>query len=756
MPMTAPLFLESDSYISTLYLINSLSFGVQADVTLYDISGLLLTAKHLYLEPNSRQTTSIKKIISDGGFFAQAGSVEVVSPQNAHALLGQLSITRSGTNKAYLDEELFMPDVVGSQRLNAVIDRPENSPIVALTNVSTTATQNLHVACIPSSGVEINKIVTVQPKQTKLLRACSKGNDEAFSPDAIDRQFILPPEDPTGMSGQGVAGISILSDGPPGEIAAFGFVDHQDTFGRYFSAMNFADPKLLDSTSTVFTGVPVGVSQLLPSSKYTPQVALTNFSSAPQIVSVVLATSTNGFSDQHQVASLTLPANTSKMLELVGINGDKSWQNSFLIHSTGQPGDVVSKMMFKSVGSLPNIELIGKDGNDPHTAGDHPWSVEDGTRSTLFLYNHAQSDRQVTIRIGSGADVWLKIYTLHPGETKAISVNDTLALSTPDMNNHKLDQGLRAGEISWWAPADGPSQVTGRVVQMDKAGTMARNFSCNLYYILCDVEPSQDPYALTVGASRQLRGTGYYCTSEVKSGCNSDGSSPTPMSTGLTWSWSSDDPPIAQITSGASSQTSTWRGVMAGTTGNTISAYVTAHPDNGCSGGGEVDVVPSCPTGITISQSTSIIPILASYVPTYLTGMGLIADMRVQPSTSNFDGSIITEAVSAFSNTCPANIPSLQSSSLCAGTSAFTVGMAGGTVGAGFSVPDIHNQFWDDHESLGTGSRLANSGVPSCTAVCHQTYSCNGVPIANFSITRTFTQTTTQSYPVTFVQVTKQ
>jgi hypothetical protein len=94
--------------------------------------------------------------------------VDVITPQHAANVLGQLSITRSGGTKAYLDEELFMPNDTGSQTIRAVIDTPENSPIVAITNVSDKTSQTLHVSCLPSSGETVIKTLSIQPKQTGL------------------------------------------------------------------------------------------------------------------------------------------------------------------------------------------------------------------------------------------------------------------------------------------------------------------------------------------------------------------------------------------------------------------------------------------------------------------------------------------------------------------------------------------------------------------------------------------------------------
>ena len=132
--------------------------------------------------------------------------------------------------------------------------------------------------------------------------------------------------------------------------------------------------------------------------------------------------------------------------------------------------------------------------------------------------------------------------------------------------------------------------------------------------------------------------------------------------------------------------------------------------------------------------------------------------MRVGPAGSTFDGITINETVTPVSNTCPADIPSLQSSAVWAGNSSFTVGPKGGDYDpvSQTPLPIQSNAFWDIHESVSGYSRLAGSEVQSCTIVCAQTYTCGVTPIANFQITRTFNQGTSGGYPATYVYATKQ
>lgn len=593
MPMTAPLFLESETYTSTISLVNQLDFGLNADITLYDMSGALMTTKRIYLDPNTSQVISIRKVLSDSGLYSQAGSVEVVTPENESAVLGQLSISRNGKAKAYLDEELFMPDVAGSGTLSAVIDSPENSPIVAITNISSTISQQVHVACLQSLGTRVEKTISLQPKQTRLVKACNGASDLAFTPDAVDNQFVLNPETPGGMAGQGVAGITIATNGPAGELAAFGFVEHDDKFGKYFSAMNFADPGLLHSSATVFAGVPVGTSDFLKQGIYSSQVALTNFSSVPQKVSISFATTVNGTASLKVLSQLSLQPAQSGLVPLNDLIGDPTWQNSFIVESSGKPGDVLAKMMFKSPGPLPNIELIGKDEMDSHNAGDHPWSIADGMKSVLILFNHSQAERHITIRVASKGEAWFKLILLKPHESISLSLNDVILNAQLDSKGHALSKTLTTGEVAWWSASSTAPQVTGRVVQISSSGDMARNFSCGGEIGLCNEGLSIDPFELPFGQQGAQQTQEEYCSYSTgyPGTCTNNGQYGN-MQVQMTRNWSIDNPNIIQLVS-TSGNSAMWKALSVGGTIQRVTAYPTYNPNNSCSGSGPGDGNPT-------------------------------------------------------------------------------------------------------------------------------------------------------------------
>jgi hypothetical protein len=684
--------------------------------------------------------------------------------------------------------------------------------------------------CLPSTGPQVDKTFTLQPKQTQLVRACSTIADAVFSADALDAQFVLKPENATGLSGQAVAGITITTEGTPGELAAFGFVAHNDSFGSYFSAANFIDPKGLRSSGFVFAGVPVGASRL-PQQHYTPQVAVTNFSDMPQTATVLLASSDNETSGIKQVASVVVPAGASRLVALAELIGNQDWRNSFVVRSSGKPGDMMAKMMFKGAGTLPNVELIGKDEHDRHTAGDHPWTTENGMRSTLFLFNHSGSKATVTVRIGAPGSVWLKMYDLAPNETKAISIGDVIAAGTKDEGGFVTAKTISSGEVAWWAPNDGSPDVAGRVVQVDSDGTIARNFSCGDYIYLCEIAFENNLINVPTDGTTIEPDAIAFCSQEMgdpPTGCPTGGE-PSSQGVNMSFSYSSANTSVATVQNNGPS--SNWTGVKLGTTPASTSACAYNNQDiltgNCCGGSGGAGVTPTvtisgpstvsvgtaialtatgtpsggtyswtasnsdvtlsngstatvtalgsalgtstltvtytvseqsitatqvemvqgaCPTSVSLVSTSPIA--LSSVFPAYKTGVGIDASMNVNGSGSNYNGIQISEVVSTTSNSCGSAAPSI-----CGypGTP-FTVGTSA-TAFNGAPLAAAQNTFWDQHIEYFTYSAL--SAGKSCSAVCSQTYSCNGNSIGTFTIDYGLAAGTLGSTPVTNVTVTK-
>ena len=174
-------------------------------------------------------------------------------------------------------------------------------------------------------------------------------------------------------------------------------------------------------------------------------------------------------------------------------------------------------------------------------------------------------------------------------------------------------------------------------------------------------------------------------------------------------------------------------------------------------------VISMCPSNISVGQITSYS--LAntnggSDVPQpWLTGIGIVADMQVGPSSTNWNGTQLTESLTTKSNSCPANW-----GNLCPGsTGIFTVGQnalvtfpaGNGEVVVG-TEPAVENQFYDTHGMTSNLNVLNSSNISACSFSCMQSYSCGGKVVATFTITKTLNLGTVNNYSVTNVAVTKQ
>jgi hypothetical protein len=149
---------------------------------------------------------------------------------------------------------------------------------------------------------------------------------------------------------------------------------------------------------------------------------------------------------------------------------------------------------------------------------------------------------------------------------------------------------------------------------------------------------------------------------------------------------------------------------------------------------------------LTLSATTNLPP-LEDLLPSIKTGVGIVTSMQTNPTSTNWDGVQITEALSITSNTC-------SFGTFCTDTSTFTVGEGGEVFGVQF--PATQNIFYDRHTTTATFSALHQAGQESCQVVCQQTYSCGGQVIGTFTVTRTFQKDTIQGTPVTRVTITKQ
>jgi hypothetical protein len=98
-----------------------------------------------------------------------------------------------------------------------------------------------------------------------------------------------------------------------------------------------------------------------------------------------------------------MPPKQSRELVLDGLQGEPDLQNSFIVYSDGAPGALMAKLVSTSDSQLHEVELQAKDASDTLNAGNHPWTVNGTTESTLLLFNHSSTKENFDVSIFEGA-----------------------------------------------------------------------------------------------------------------------------------------------------------------------------------------------------------------------------------------------------------------------------------------------------------------------------------------------------------------
>ena len=322
MPTVVPLFIEDGQFTSTLVLVNGTLLTTYADVIVTDLEGQEIARQRVEFSPHSQRRVKLAEMLSTTASGATAGRIEIMqSPDlKGMSIAAQLSLTYTGSGKPnYIDEETAMPSADGSQTLRAVTDVADGTPLIAITSLSES---EQHIALESFNGkATFAKSITLPPGATLMTEA--NGEKTMSSAPLVFET--------TNRHGPGApVAIALTSDAAPGSFAAFGLAPHSKKDGQSFTAINFADPKMLNSSNTVFAGVPVGFSSLLSEGRYAPQLALANFSTRVLDISVKYARTSGDNSTAQEVAKLQVSPRSSRSLSLENLKGDPELKNSFL------------------------------------------------------------------------------------------------------------------------------------------------------------------------------------------------------------------------------------------------------------------------------------------------------------------------------------------------------------------------------------------------------------------------------------------
>jgi hypothetical protein len=222
----------------------------------------------------------------------------------------------------------------------------------------------------------------------------------------------------------------------------------------------------------------------------------------------------------------------------------------------------MAKLVSKSESSLREVEVLGKDEKSGN-GGSHPWSLEQGTESTLLMFNPTAESQAFTVIVSSDGALWQKIFQLAAMQTKQISLGDLISEKSPDDDGKTLPGGSQSGLVEWFSTANGK----GRVLQSNEQLAMARNFSCTGYYCLCNPQflPGTTSFLVTttVGFGGDQADI---CQSPNPGPCCNQGSTAQLNTQSASHSWSSQNTGIIQISGSSTGSSVNTYGPAGGTT----------------------------------------------------------------------------------------------------------------------------------------------------------------------------------------------
>lgn len=557
-----PLFLSNHDFKSTAVLVNSNSVATYVDVTVRDANGEVVIQQRVAMAARNHVQIDISQLLDSAHSNATRRSVLIAPATDGTGIgvIGQMSIAYSGSSQpSYLEYEPAKPNPGNSLVLRGVADAGQASPIVGITSVTPSA-QNVTIQCFGADGPNFSKTVSIPPMGTLVAQACSNAGGDPIAP-ANSKGPDTHPQ---------AKGISLTTDAPPGSFAAVGFTHHQAEDGAYFTAFQFSDPKGAKTSTTIFPGLPVGSATLLPGGYYLPELSVANFSSSPAHVTVTYSRTAGDTPQVKTVDTLVVPAGRTATANLPGLQGDPNLQNSFEVVSDQPAGEVLDKISSRSGTGIRWVELPGKDMDSRISGGNHPWTVADGTDSTILLFNQTASAEDFIVLVSSGQTVWTKKYTLDPLATRAIDINELIQDQVKDNHGYTLPRSAKRGQANWFETRQFGG--AGRLLQSNPAQYAARSFSCGEYIVVTGGDWQSGTTTEGVG---QVVNIGSLLAQESMTEGLSCGGTYVGESNGFNYSWSSLNTSIANISgqsSGYDFNSPTVQGVSPGTA--TIQGYV--------------------------------------------------------------------------------------------------------------------------------------------------------------------------------------
>ncbi len=547
--LTAPLFLESDGISSTISLINIVNRPLSATLTAFTPDGRQIGQTAIHVEPHSAVTRKLADLLKGWASTATSGSLELTPDGPDIGIAGMLTIDGSAAGTAIHLEEDFTASNSGVTSLRSAATGLAGPPTVALWNRAHTA-ESVSLHCISEQGGQTARAISVPAGQMVLAGAC----DGAVAATPQAALSAAPPSSAIPQS----AGIEVgLPDAP---LSVYGFALRAAASNPEAAALHFQNASQMRSADSVFTGVPVGRSALLPGPMFQPELALANFGAEPAHVSVAFATAPRGEPSARAIKDVTVPAGAIRKVTLPALGGDSLHRNSFVLRSEAPAGTLITSLLSSAQDGSPGLMTMpGKDRIRDTNGGAGRWSLANGDTSTLVIFNPTESTQTMTVHVGALGVLWAKNYSLAPMETKSIAVSDLIANAEPDMHGTRIPSDSTEGQIAWFTPNHG--EGLGRLLVTHSGSTHAVSPEYSFYSVLCGV--TLDPFDISFdfGDYGDLGPMEpQYCTSISPVACTGTAEGPG----GGSYQWTSGNSSVAPISGSSTYSSASFYGAYPG------------------------------------------------------------------------------------------------------------------------------------------------------------------------------------------------
>lgn len=545
--LAAPLFVESDGISSTVSLINIVNRPLSATLAAFTPDGRQIGQTAIRVEPHSAVTRKLADLLKGWTSTATSGSLELTLDGSDIGMAGMLTIDGSAAGAAIHLEEDFTAGNSGVTSLRAAATGLAAPPTVALWNRAHTA-ESVSLRCISEQGSHVAHTISVPAGQMVLAGACDGA--AAAAPQAA----LSEPSPATPQS----AGIEVgLPDAP---LSVYGFALRAAAPNPEAASLHFQSASQMRSSDSVFTGVPVDRSALLPGPTFQPELALANFGAEPAHVSVAFATAPRGEPSARAIKDVTVPAGAIRKVTLPALGGDSLHRNSFVLRSDAPAGTLITSLLSSAQDGSPGLMTIpGKDRLRDTNGGAGRWSVANGDSSTLVIFNPTESTQTMTVHVGALGVLWAKNYSLAPMETKSVAVSDLIANAEPDMHGTRIPSDSTEGQIAWFTPNHG--EGVGRLLVTHSGSTHPLTYEFETSFVLCGAAVDPSSLSLDFESSAEA-GPVYsqYCSSTSAQVCAGIPAGP---GTAAYW-WSSGNPSILTILGSSTEATALLYGAYPG------------------------------------------------------------------------------------------------------------------------------------------------------------------------------------------------